>query len=118
MPGGGTVISTGADGPTLMNNGGDVVFSAALSSHFNNNVTADTGLFVWSKGSLRLVARTGTVFPGIGTLDQLVMGVMFIPPPPVVLPSPIATGNDHGQIVFGATLTGGRGVLLLATPKH
>jgi hypothetical protein len=29
-----------------------------------------------------------------------------------------ATMNDHGQVVFGATLSDGRGVLLVATPHR
>ena len=51
----------------------------------------DTGLYVWSHGSLRLVARTGTVIPGVGTVDQLVMKVVVIPPPPVFVPNSGAT---------------------------
>jgi hypothetical protein len=29
----------------------------------------------------------------------------------------VGTGTDRRQVVFGATLTDGRGVLLVATPK-
>ena len=41
----------------------------------------DTGLYVWSHGSLHLVARTGTVLPDVGTVNRLVLGVTAIPPP-------------------------------------
>ena len=33
------------------------------------------------------------------------------------VPNSGATMNDHGQVVFGATLSDGRGVLLVATPN-
>jgi len=76
------------------------------------------GLFVWSNGPprLRLVARTGTVLPGVGKVDGLVMGVIVIPPPPNFVPNSGAINNDFGQVLFGAMLSGGRGVLLVATP--
>jgi hypothetical protein len=35
----------------------------------------------------------------------------------VLVPNSGANNNDRGQVVFGATLSDGRGVLLLATPK-
>jgi hypothetical protein len=31
----------------------------------------DTGAYVWSHGTLHLVARTGTVIPGVGTISYL-----------------------------------------------
>jgi hypothetical protein len=45
------------------------------------------------------------------------MGVLVIPPAPGFAPNSGATMNDHGQVVFGATLSDGRGVLPVATPK-
>ena len=74
-------------------------------------------MFVWSGGALRLVARTGTVIPGVGTVAQLVMGVLVIPPPPIMVPNSGALMNDLGQVIFGATLSDGQGVLLLAMPR-
>jgi hypothetical protein len=112
MPGGGKFVTTGFG--TYVNNAGDVAFAAAL----DRNGVVESGLYVWSHGSVRLVARTGTVIPGIGTIGQLSTGVMIIPPPPAgtFFPGggPI---NNRGQILFGATLSDGKtGVLLLATP--
>jgi hypothetical protein len=62
------------------------------------------------------VARTGTEIPGVGTVAHLVMNVPTTTPPAVFVPNSGASNNDRGQIVFGSTLTDGRGVLLLATP--
>jgi len=99
-----------------INNGSEVVFNAVLSTDVNNDGIKDTGLFVWSNGSLRLVARTGTVLPGVGTVDGLVMGVIVVPPPPILVPNSGAINNDLGQVLFGAKLSDGQGVLLVATP--
>jgi hypothetical protein len=52
----------------------------------------------------------------VGTIAQLVMGVILIPPPSTLIPNSGAINNDRGQVLFGATLTDGSGVLLLATP--
>ena len=118
MPGGGTLITASTVGSQQIhiNNAGEVAFNAALSTDVNGDGVADTGLFVWSSGSLRLVARTGTVLPGVGKVDGMVMGVIVIPPPPILVPNSGAINNDLGQVLFGAKLSDGRGVLLLATP--
>lgn len=120
MPGGGHYVS----GSNLIgvpqvhvNNSGEVVFNCILDTDVNSDGTADTGLFAWSHGSLRLVARTGTVIPGVGTIDRFAMMIASIPPAPFVTPSSGALNNDRGQVYFGAMLADGRGVQLVATPK-
>jgi hypothetical protein len=119
MPGGGRFVTASniIGWQVSVNNPGDVAFNAVLDTDDNADSVPDTGLFTWSHGSLRLVARTGTVIPGVGTIANLVMGVLVIPPRPGFVPNSGATMNDHGQVVFGATLSDGRGVLLVATPK-
>jgi hypothetical protein len=54
------------------------------------------GLYVWSGGSLRLVARTGMNFPGVGTLIELA--------PPFFFNDPFSGDliNARGDIVFQA----------------
>jgi hypothetical protein len=118
MPGGGAFVTASnlAGWQIDVNNAGEVVFNATLDTDDNADGVPDTGLFVWSHGSLRLVARTGTVIPDVGTVAHLVMNVVVFPPPTVFVPNSGATNNDRGQVVFGATLADGRGVLLLATP--
>ena len=67
------------------------------------------GVFLWSHGSLSLVAKTGTVIPGVGTissLDQYGTG----------LPNGYVHINDPGQVAFAAVLTDGTVALLLASP--
>ena len=118
MPGGGlfvtsaTIIGWQID----VNNAGEVVFNAALDTK-NEDGVPDTGLYLFSKGKLRLVARTGTEIPGVGTIARLEMHVPMPNPPSVFVPNSGANNNDRGQVVFGATLTDERGVLLLATPR-
>ncbi len=115
MPGGGGFVTSGFG--SSLNNAGDVVFNAVLDT--NTGGIPDTGLYVWSRGAVRLVARTGTVIPGVGTISLTTTGVsIFPPPPPGSLFPLVGQINDHGQVLFGATLGDGRGVLLIATPNE
>ncbi len=100
MPGGGiiqTVNPVQSMGNYSLNNRGDVSFNAALD-------TGESGLYVHSNGRLNLVARTGTVIPGVGTIASVVFFITG------------GTLNDSGQLSFFATLADGSGVLLVATP--
>jgi hypothetical protein len=112
MPGGGTFVTAGNQDATYhLNNRGDVSFAATLNTDANSDGIADTGLYVFSKGSLSLVARTGTVIPGLGTIAYLGLAPFST--------TPAATGgiiNDSGEVLFFATLSDGTGVLLVATP--
>jgi precorrin-3B methylase len=63
----------------------------------------DQGVYVKSGSVIRLVAKTGTVMPGIGTFSAGGGG----PSGPVI--------NDRGQVSFSATLASGGTVLLVAT---
>jgi hypothetical protein len=88
-----------------------VSFAATLSTDDNMDGIADNGMYVFSKGSVSLVARTGTVIPGVGMIAYLGLAPFS--------PAPVGTGgiiNERGQVLFFATLSDGRGVLLLATP--
>jgi hypothetical protein len=115
MPGGGTFVTASILNSQIdINNRGDVVFNAVLSTDVNSDGVLDTGLFVWSHGSVRLIARTGDAIPGVGEVSGLVM-----PGPgasPIPIPNSGAINNARGQVLFGAMLADGRGVLLLATP--
>jgi hypothetical protein len=115
MPGGGNFVtaSTIPSQQIDINNRGDVVFNAVLDTDVNKDGVPDNGLFVWSQGLLRLVAGTGTVIPGVGTVSGLVMNGAA---ESTLTPNSGAINNARGQVLFGATLTDGRGVLLLATP--
>src|SRR5207253_10161368 len=83
----------------------------------NKDGTLDTGLFQWSRGQISLIARTGTNLSGIGKVQDLVFGVIVVPPPPMLVPNTGAVNNDLGQVLFGVRLTDGRSVMLLSTPK-
>src|SRR5207253_5735984 len=84
MPGGGkirTVNPANMGGNYSINDRGDVSFHAALD-------TGESGLYVYSNGSFHVIARTGTVIPGIGTIasfsDMVDGGAL----------------NDRGQVFF------------------
>ena len=119
MPGGGHVVTASnlIGWQISVNNPGDVAFNALLDTDDNGDGVRDTGLFVWSRGVLRLVARTGTVVPGVGEVAHLVMGVLVVIGNTGFVPNSGAMINDHGQVIFGATLSDGHGVLLVATPN-
>src|SRR4029450_1893057 len=118
MPGGGRLVTASniIGGEISVKNRGGVRFNAALDTDDNSDSVPDTGLFVWSHGLLRLVAPAGTARTGGGTSGTLRMGVLVLPPGAGFVPNSGATMNDHGEVVFGATLSDGRGVLLVATP--
>jgi hypothetical protein len=94
-----------------VNNEREVGFSALLDTDDDHDGNPDTGLYVWSHGTLHVVARTGTVIPSVGTIRHLATFVTGFPPPPVNNPNSGAVNNDRGQVFFCATLIDGRGVL-------
>jgi hypothetical protein len=100
-----------------MNNRGDISFAASLNTDTTSAGINDTGVYVYSQGSLRLVARSGTVIPGVGTIARL---GQFLAPSTTNNPPNYGTGgmmNDEGSVLLNVTLTDGRGVLLVATPR-
>ena len=110
MPGGGNLVRTAQQhGNWCINDSGEVAFSALLDTDSLGLGSFDTGLYVWSGGSLRLVARTGMDFPAVGTLLKLA--------PPLIFGEPFsgAVLNARGDMVFQGTFQDGpfiRGVLL------
>jgi hypothetical protein len=118
MPGGGhlVTISQITGNQKHINNQGDIVFTATLDT--TTGGVPDTGLYLWSKGQLSLVARSGTVLPGIGTIQSLTSPAnVIIGPSPGFFANGGSINNDRGQVLFSVTLVGGTGVLLLDTPK-
>ena len=106
MPGGSNLLTAGNYvHDAAMNEAGDIVFVGTLAN-------GDNGLYLWRQGALSLVAKTGTVIPGVGTISTL---DDFYPP---------GFGNSQvaisakGAILFAARMAGGGGdALLLATPS-
>jgi hypothetical protein len=113
LPGGGDFESTTCGDQELgIDNAGDICFGAQLDTVTNS--IPDTGLYCLVKGSLRLVARTGTAIPGVGTIAYLGDA------------APVSGGNpdfrfggpmnNRGQVMLGATMTNRTAALLVATP--
>jgi hypothetical protein len=116
MPGGGHLATvSGIFGSQQhINNAGDIVFNATLDT--STGGVPDQGLYLWSKGQTTLIARSGTVLPGIGTIASLTAPAnIIIGPSPGFFPTGGAYNNDRGQVFYSATLTDGRDVLLLDT---
>ena len=94
-PGGGVFDRFGAESMPIVaavNARGDVVFFSTLGRG-----GAAEGLFVWSNGRIRPVAREGDRVPGVGRLS----GFGKHPAPGL---------GDDGTVVFAAAITGGRAV--------
>jgi hypothetical protein len=119
MPGGGhlVTISLAFGNQEHINRRGDVVFNATLDTDADGDGLPDQGIYQWSNGQVSLLARSGTVLPGIGTIETLVPpSIITIPPPVTFVPTGGAVNNDRGQLLFSALLTDGRFVMLLASP--
>ena len=80
-----------------INSLGEVCFSASLEN-------GESAFYVYSAGSLYLIAGTNSVIPGAGTL-KTVMGFHSMG----------GILNDRGQVLFWGTLMDGNGVLLLGS---
>jgi hypothetical protein len=121
MPGGGKLVRASFHGGNYsINDSRQIVFNAALDTthaDFHNDTIADTGLYVWFRGVFHLVVRSGTVIPGIGTIDTLHNPFLFDPTNPLQDPTCGLAMNNWGQVFFQAFLSDGRVVLLVATPK-
>jgi hypothetical protein len=113
MPGGGHLATvSGITGSQQhINNKGDILFNATLDT--STNGVPDQGLYLWSKGQLSLVVRTGTVLPGIGIISQLTAPRnIVVGPSPGDFPTGGAYLSDNGNVLYSATLTDGRDVLI------
>ena len=85
----------------------------------NGSGVNDTGVYVYSKakGSLRLVARTGTPVLGSTIMNLGPPAAFFggtLPPAPTAQFGGII--NAQGQVLFSATLADGRVGLFVGTP--
>lgn len=111
MPGGGHVTTAFSIAWNWgLNEHGDITFNAFLDTDVNGDGIPDSGTYVWSQGSVQVVARTGTVIPDLGTVVHVTAaGDIGFPVGGAVI-------NNRGQVSFQAVLEDGRDVLLLATP--
>jgi hypothetical protein len=121
MPGGGKLVrSSFRGGNYSINDSREIVFNAALDSKhsdFHGDTIADTGLYAWCRGVSHLIVRSGTVIPGLGTIDTLHNPFLLDPTNPLQDPTCGLAMNNRGQVLFQAILTDGRVVLLVATPR-
>ena len=117
MPGGGKLVNASlVDANIHINSRQEVVYSAVIHDDADPANIFHTGLFQWSHGQLGVIVRAGTIIPGVGTIEELLPPQLVFPPSPITTTTSGAINNDAGQVLFTATLTDGRGVLLLATP--
>jgi len=82
--------------------------------------TKDEGAYLYSKGAISLIAKSGTGIAGVGTIYDLEEGNAItagLPATPTGDPAPFMLLNNAGQVAFPATLKDARIGLLLATPR-
>ena len=91
-------------GSQHINEMGQITIPAVLDTVTNGR--PDEGIYTWSLGGLHLVARTGTVIPGVGKIAALQRDGMFAN----------VAQNNLGHLAFRAQLEDGRFVVLLASP--
>jgi hypothetical protein len=122
MPGGGRFVSAADYDATYgINNHGDIAFAASLNADSTGTGADDTGMYVQSHGSLNLVAKTGTVIPGVGTIAALSQTPPLSFQTGYLIQPGYGSGgmiNDSGQVLLNVTLTNGKGLMLVATPNH
>jgi hypothetical protein len=118
MPGGGrlrTASLANTAGPVYsLSDNGLVAFNAPLDTDEDDDGIFDTGVYVWVRGKVTLVARSGTAISGTEQIafvqDYRLLGARQSLAGAIV--------NNRGQVLFQAILTDGTGVLLVAEPKH
>jgi hypothetical protein len=99
----------------FINDGGEVVFVLQYNADANADSHNDSGVFTLSDGSYGVVAKSGDVIPGVGTIRHIEKPVIN-PTTNTSAPQGYSVNNNRGQVIFQATLNDGTGSLLLATP--
>ena len=98
-----------------INQRGWVAYAASLDEDTDGSGHIDSGMYVERHGQTSLVARTGTVLPGIGTVRDV--GEQWSDPARVVAPGDSGgLINRSGQLALTVTLTDGREAIVRATP--
>jgi len=119
LPGGKTMnTTTNSPGSHAIDDAGNVAFSVVLNSDANNDGIPDTGVYLWSAGTIVTVVETGTVIPGLGTVAH-VNNYYNVPDNPYNA-NPGVHMNARGQILTQVVVnTGGADAnyVVLAAPK-
>jgi hypothetical protein len=112
LPGGTMKNATINQGSHAIDNAGNVAFSAVLDADSDHDGIDDTGVYLWSGGTPTAVVRTGTVIPGLGTVEH-VNNEYYV----AVGSWPEVHINERGQILTQVIMNTGANYVVLATPK-
>jgi hypothetical protein len=112
LPGGTMKNAAQNQGSHAIDNAGNVAFSAVLDADSDHDGVDDTGVYLWSRGAIKAVVRTGTVIPGLGTVAHVNNedDVHTSSWPEVHI-------NESGQILTQVIMNTGANYVVLATPK-
>jgi hypothetical protein len=113
LPGGIMKNTTSSQGAHAIENAGDVAFVAVLDADSNGDGVDDTGVYLWSDGTIRTVVKTGTVIPGRGTVVHVDNAYLVGGPNPW----PEVHMNERGQILTQVILDTGANYAIVATPN-
>lgn len=112
LPGGTMKNAAQMQGSHAIDNAGNVAFSAILDADNDHNGVDDSGVYLWSRGTISAVVRTGTVIPGLGTVvhvnNEDDVGTSSWPEVHI---------NERGQILTQVIMNTGANYVVLATPK-
>lgn len=108
MPGGGHMVTAAIYVQSYsLNDRGEVFFFAKLDTDKDGDGADDDGLFVWKDGTIRVIVRSGTALPGMGTASLISAGYGY----------GSAVSNNHGEVLSYVTTTAGNGYLIKSIPQ-
>jgi hypothetical protein len=114
LPGGGHArffYARPSTGGWDINDSGDVAFIGVPGFNaFGDDIFFDNYVYVERAGQLRRVAGSGTVVPGLGTIKLIGTAVDGDEETAILIGAHVSIAED--EVLFPATLTGGRVVLL------
>jgi hypothetical protein len=113
LPGGTMKNTTSTQGAHAIDNAGNVAFVAVLDADINGDGVDDTGVYLWSGGTIRTVVRTGTAIPSLGTVVH-VNNAYYVGGPN---PWPGVHMNERGQILTQVIVDTGANYVIVATPN-
>jgi hypothetical protein len=96
-----------------VNDAGTVVFTLQYDADVNGDGIKDSGVFTKANGEYEVVAKTGDVIPGVGTVAHMSQPVNVAA---TSSPQGYSLINNRGTVLFQATLSDGTGALLVAKP--
>jgi hypothetical protein len=115
LPGGTMMNASPNPASHAVDNAGNVAFAAALVTDVNGDNIPDSGVYLWSAGTITTVVKTGTQIPGLGIVTHVNNPFFVFPHSPYVWPG--VHLNERGQILTQVIMNDGNTYVVVATPR-